>query len=126
MSIVGWVDVDCCVVCDADALDKAVRDAQQDPEIRAIILTGTGRAFTTGFDLISDDFEMDTEAWRADMTANCERLRVIWNSEVPVVAAINGFALAGGLELAMCCDLAIASEPGLIVCTYLVLLVVRR
>ena len=46
-----------------DALDKAVRDAQRDPEIRAIILTGAGRAFTTGFDLNSDDFEMDTSRW---------------------------------------------------------------
>jgi len=93
-----------------DALDTAVRDAQRDPDIRAIILTGAGRAFTTGFDLVSDDFEMDTEAWRADMSANCDRLRVIWNSEIPVIAAINGYALAGGLELAMCCDLAIAAE----------------
>ncbi len=97
-----------------EALDTAVRDAQRDPDIRAIILTGAGRAFTTGFDLVSDDFEMDTEAWRADMTANCERLRVIWNSEVPVIAAINGYALAGGLELAMCCDLALASEDAML------------
>ena len=96
------------------ALDKAVRDAQRDPEIRAIIRTGAGRAFTTGFDLNSDDFEMDTEAWRADMSANCERLRVIWNSEVPVIAAINGYALDGGLELAMCCDLAIAAEDAML------------
>ena len=77
-----------------DAIDTAVRDAQKDPDIRAIILTGAGRAFTTGFDLVSDDFEMDTEAWRADMSANCDRLRAIWNSEVPVIAAVNGFALA--------------------------------
>jgi len=97
-----------------DALDAAIRDAQRDPDIRAIILTGEGRSFTTGFDLISDDFEMDTEAWRADMSANCERLRAIWNSDVPVIAAINGFALAGGLELAMCCDLAIASENAML------------
>ncbi len=93
-----------------DALDEAVRNAQRDPDVRALILTGEGRAFTTGFDLISDDFEMDTEDWRADMSANCARLRTIWESEVPVIAAINGYALAGGLELAMCCDLAIAAE----------------
>jgi enoyl-CoA hydratase len=97
-----------------DALDEAVRAAQSDPDIRALILTGSGRAFTTGFDLNSDDFEMDTEGWRADMSANCERLRTIWDSEIPVIAAINGYALAGGLELAMCCDLAIAAEDAML------------
>jgi len=97
-----------------DALEEAVQAAQRDPDIRALILTGAGRAFTTGFDLVSDDFEMDTEAWRADMAANCARLRTIWNSDVPVIAAINGYALAGGLELAMCCDLAIAADDALL------------
>ena len=97
-----------------DAIDTAVCNAQKDPNIRAIILTGAGRAFTTGFDLVSDDFEMDTEGWRADMSANCTRLRRIWSSEVPVIAAINGFALAGGLELAMCCDLALAAEDAML------------
>ena len=93
-----------------DALEGAVRDAAQDPEINALVLTGAGRAFTTGFDLISDDFEMDTEAWRADMSDNCRRLRTIWASEIPIVAAVNGYCLAAGLELMACCDLAIAAE----------------
>lgn len=97
-----------------DALDAAIRAAERDRGVRAVILTGAGRAFTTGFDLVSDDFEMDTEAWRSDMTANCRRLRTIWEAEIPVIAAINGYALAGGLELAMCCDLALAAEDALL------------
>ena len=97
-----------------EAIGAAMRTAQDDPDIRAIVLTGAGRAFTTGFDLVSDDFEMDAAGWQADMNANCERLRVIWDSKVPVIAAINGYALAGGLELAMCCDLAIAAEDAML------------
>ncbi len=96
-----------------DALDAAVREAERDPGIRALVLTGAGRAFTTGFDLNSDDFEMGAEAWRRDMSDNCRRLRALWECQIPIVAAVNGYALAGGLELMMCCDLAIAAEDAL-------------
>jgi enoyl-CoA hydratase/carnithine racemase len=93
-----------------DELDHALRAASTDSEINALILTGSGRAFTTGYDLNSDDFELDVEGWRDNIRANCERLSTIWNAPIPIVAAVNGFALAGGLELMMCCDLAIAAE----------------
>jgi enoyl-CoA hydratase/carnithine racemase len=96
-----------------DALEAAVRDAARDPGINALIITGAGRAFTTGFDLSSDDFEMGAEAWRQDMSDNCRRLRTLWDCEIPIVAAVNGYALAGGLELMACCDLAIAAEDAL-------------
>ncbi|MBI3708742.1 MAG: enoyl-CoA hydratase/isomerase family protein [Proteobacteria bacterium] len=93
-----------------DELDHAVRQASADPAVSALILTGAGRAFTTGYDLNSADFEMDVEGWREDIRANCERLMAIWNAPIPIIAAVNGYALAGGLELMMCCDLAIAAE----------------
>ena len=93
-----------------DELDHAVRSASADPDINALVLTGAGRAFTTGYDLNSDDFELDVEGWRANIGANCARLMTIWNAPIPIVAAVNGYALAGGLELMMCCDLAIAAE----------------
>ncbi len=93
-----------------DELVHAVRAASADPNIHALILTGAGRAFTTGFDLNSDDFELDVEGWREDIRANCERLTAIWKAPIPIVAAVNGYALAAGLELMMCCDLAIAAH----------------
>ena len=96
-----------------DALDAAVRDAVRDPEINALILTGADRAFCTGFDLISDDYELDTEGWRADMSANCAYLRTIWDADIPIIAAVNGYALGAGLELMACCDLAIASHDAM-------------
>jgi len=92
-----------------DELDHAVRSASEDPEINALIITGAGRAFTTGYDLNSDDFELDVEGWRENIRANCARLATIWNAPIPTIAAVNGYALAGGLELMMCCDLAIAA-----------------
>ena len=97
-----------------DALDKIIRDASNDPQVKAIIITGAGRAFSAGYDLEGEDFEMDVEGWRDDMTANCDRLRTIWQAPIPIIAAVNGYALAGGLELMMCCDLAIASEDALL------------
>jgi enoyl-CoA hydratase/carnithine racemase len=93
-----------------DELDAAVARAVQDPAINALVITGAGRAFTTGYDLNSDDFELDTEGWRDNISGNVEKLTNIWKAPIPIIAAVNGFALAGGLELMMCCDLAIAAE----------------
>jgi enoyl-CoA hydratase/carnithine racemase len=93
-----------------DAIEAAVKRAAADPGVRAIVLTGAGRAFSAGFDLQGEDFEMDAEGWRDDIGANMRRFRAVWDCEVPVIAAVNGWALAGGLELMLCCDLAIAAE----------------
>jgi enoyl-CoA hydratase/carnithine racemase len=97
-----------------EELDQAVALAARDPEINALVLTGAGRAFTTGYDLNSDDFELDTEGWRDNIAGNCEKLFNIWKAPIPIVAAVNGYALAGGLELMMCCDLAVAAEDALL------------
>lgn len=94
----------------SDRLVEIVQEASADPTIKAMILTGRGRAFSTGFDLQGEDFEMDVEGWREDIGANCRRFRTIWDAPIPIVAAVNGYALAGGLELMMVCDLAIAAE----------------
>ena len=47
-----------------DALEAAVRRAVKDPDVRAVIINGEGRAFPSGFDLGGEDFEMDAEGWR--------------------------------------------------------------
>lgn len=97
-----------------DALEDAIRRAVKDPEIRAVIITGAGRAFTAGFDLGGEDFEMDAERWREDIGANMRRMQLLREAPLPVIAAVNGYALAGGLELMMCCDMAIAAEDALL------------
>ncbi|WP_019170090.1 enoyl-CoA hydratase/isomerase family protein [Pseudaminobacter salicylatoxidans] len=97
-----------------DALEDAIGRAVKDPEIRAVIITGAGRAFTAGFDLGGEDFEMDAEAWREDIGANMRRMQMIREAPIPIIAAVNGYALAGGLELMMCCDMTIAAEDAML------------
>lgn len=97
-----------------EELDTAVAQAVKDPDINALVLTGAGRAFTTGYDLNSADFELDAEGWRDNIAGNCRKLMNIWEVPIPIVAAVNGYALAGGLELMMCCDIAFAAENALL------------
>ena len=91
-----------------DAIDTAVRDAQKDPDIRAIILTGAGdKSFAAGSDIrqIKDRTLMDGLA--APPQRNLAKVEDI---EKPIIAALNGFALGGGCELSMACDIRIASD----------------
>ncbi|MBD0415331.1 enoyl-CoA hydratase/isomerase family protein [Oryzicola mucosus] len=97
-----------------DALEAAVKRAVADPEVRAVIITGAGRAFTAGFDLGGEDFEMNAEQWREDIGANMRRMQLLHDAPIPIIAAVNGYALAGGLELMMCCDMVIAAEDAML------------
>jgi len=88
----------------------AVEDIENDISVRVVIITAAGRAFCTGADLtgiaaIPPDKPRDyfLRLWNKVFSA-------IENVSVPVIAAVNGMAYAGGLELVMVCDLAIASE----------------
>lgn len=88
----------------------AVKACSADPEINALVITGAGRAFSSGYDLVSADFDVDVETWREDMSENAQAWLEIWNAPIPVIAAVQGYALAGALELMMSCDLAIAAD----------------
>jgi enoyl-CoA hydratase len=78
-------------------------------EVKCVIITGAGRAFVAGAD-ISQMSDLNTIEGR-DMTIKGQRvMELIENIDKPVIAAINGFALGGGCELSMACDIRIASE----------------
>lgn len=93
-----------------EEIGEALEDIENDISVRVAVITANGRAFCTGADLagiasIPPDKPRDyfLRLWNKVFSA-------IENVSVPVIAAVNGMAYAGGLELVMVCDLAIASE----------------
>jgi len=86
-----------------------------DKTIRVVVLTGAGRqAFSTGFDLnpreLTSDAPQDEADWNRLIRLNFETLMRIWNLRQPVVAAVNGHAVAAGSNLALICDVTIAAD----------------
>lgn len=94
-----------------DDLVAALTDADRDDEVRAIVLTGEGRAFCSGDDL--KDFESQVSD-EAGTTAYIERIQDVTRAMVlgdtPVVGAIRGWAVGGGLEWVINCDFAVAAK----------------
>jgi enoyl-CoA hydratase len=86
---------------------RAFRRLAADGETRVIILTGSGRAFCAGLDLKEISGEVEASG---DGFADREMLTSIADFEGPIIGAINGFAITGGFELALACDLLIASS----------------
>ncbi|MFI6322641.1 enoyl-CoA hydratase-related protein [Nonomuraea sp. NPDC050556] len=90
-------------------LEDRLNWALADPEVRVIVLTGTGPVFCSGADLKEQRIEPSTGAHDAPVTASFpEILALIWESPKPVVCRLNGTARAGGLGLVAACDFAIA------------------
>jgi len=94
-----------------DDLTRELARANQDPAIRAIVLTGAGRAFCSGDDLKDFQSQLDGEA---NLNGYVNRIqdvtRAIVLGDKPVVGAVHGWAVGGGLEWVINCDFAIAAE----------------
>jgi enoyl-CoA hydratase/carnithine racemase len=101
-----------------NALDEAVQgellrvftDAASDREVRGVILTGSGEAFSAGGDLSRFERDWDPAEFRAHSHELTRLISSVERLEKPVVAAINGLATGAGTQLALSCDLRIASE----------------
>jgi enoyl-CoA hydratase len=88
-------------------LVETLEELDRDPEVRAIVLTGSERAFAAGADITEMAGATAVDMLMRDQFAKWDRIRKI---KTPIVAAVSGFALGGGCELMMHCDIIVASE----------------
>jgi enoyl-CoA hydratase len=90
-----------------EELVETLEELDRDPAVRCIILTGNEKAFAAGADIKEMADASSVEMLIRDQFARWDRIRKI---KKPIIAAVSGFALGGGCELAMACDMIIASE----------------
>jgi 2-(1,2-epoxy-1,2-dihydrophenyl)acetyl-CoA isomerase len=90
-------------------LDTALPDLLEDPDVRAIVITGTGRAFCAGGDIRNMD-DRHTVSMRRRMRSNYRWLIPLLATDKPVITAINGLAVGAGLSLAVAGDIILASR----------------
>ena len=95
-----------------DELDKVLSEIKENKDLRALIVTGEGRSFVAGADIkeMSTLSPLEGKAFGKKGLAVFRKLESL---EIPTIAAVNGFALGGGCELAMSCDFRIASDKAL-------------
>ncbi|RNF26532.1 enoyl-CoA hydratase, mitochondrial precursor [Trypanosoma conorhini] len=94
----------------SNALAENLLNCDADPSVSVVILTGEGRAFVAGADIKAMANQTFVEFYTRNML---QGLEMVANARKPVIAAVNGLALGGGCELAMMCDIIIASEKAI-------------
>jgi len=90
-------------------IESAMKEFNENKDVRVIIITGEGKSFVSGSD-ISRLAQMDSLMAREYSQIGQRVLDFIENMEKPIIAAVNGYALGSGCEIAMACDIRIASE----------------
>jgi enoyl-CoA hydratase len=95
-----------------DALMRALDEAAQDEGVRVLILRGAGRAFCSGYDLNEDAAggEMDAREWHRVLAEDNHRMLRLLDHPTPIVASVHSYCLAGGTDLMLACDLAVAAD----------------
>lgn len=94
---------------DLEELLQLFRDAKANPDVRVLVLTGTGRAFSVGADIKAMDKMTEEEFGKAASLYQALARKAL-SLDKPIIGAINGFALGGGLEVALMCDMRIAGK----------------
>lgn len=95
-----------------EELSEALAEVDRDSDIKVVVIQGVDKAFSVGYD-ITEEVELGVstaEEWHAGLTNNVGLTMQVWGLSKPVIGAVSGFCLAGGCELAMACDILIATS----------------
>jgi enoyl-CoA hydratase len=93
-------------------LQHCLDEVERDEEVRVLVVTGAGGNFSSGFDL-KEQMEAQpsgVDAWREILDRDFSTIMRFWHLKKPTIAAVQGYCLAGGCELALSCDITIAAE----------------
>jgi enoyl-CoA hydratase len=95
-----------------DELVSALHEAAADRDVRVVVLRGEGRAFCSGYDLADESQETSRtgDEWHRELSRDIEATMQLWRLQKPTIAAVQGWCLGGGCELAMACDIVVASQ----------------
>ncbi len=95
-----------------EGLSEAIRAAGEDDGVRVVVLRGGGRAFCSGYDLTEDaaEGELDARHWHRSLGASLERMLEFTDCPKPTIAQVHSYCLAGGTDLMLACDLAVAAD----------------
>ncbi len=95
-----------------DAMSQALSEAADDDDVRVIVLRGAGRAFCAGYDLTedADEGELDAASWHAGLAESTAHMLEFTDHPKPTIAQVHSYCLAGGTDLMLACDLAVASD----------------
>lgn len=93
-------------------IDAAMNSAEAQAEVRAIVLSGAGKGFSSGFDL-KDQMARNpkgSQVWREILDLDFHTTMRFWRSPKPTIAAVHGPCVAGAFEMALACDITVAAE----------------
>ena len=95
-----------------EALSGALAEAAEDDAVSVVILRGSGRAFCAGYDLAedADSGTMDSAAWYRELRRSTDRMLEFTKHPKPTIAQVHSYCLAGGTDLMLACDLAVAAD----------------
>lgn len=102
------------------ALEAAVMEADVDPDIHVMVLSGAGDAFCAGYDLtayaadpdnpLTQEMPWDPIKDYSFMWKNTQHFMAVWRAMKPVLCKVHGYAVAGGSDIALCCDMVVMAE----------------